>query len=481
MELKKTIARSLIKAAYKVRGALLDAAEWSPDRSRRAAFGDRYDVEHTEDDAVGQEGRLTTISECRDLMRNSAVTRGVVERVRAIVVGSTGILPEADSGDAGWDAAAEALWRAWGRDPTSTGRGDITDLQGLLAASLLTDGGMGLFLNADGSVTPIEADRLRAGVGAGLDARPYKVDRAGRVTHWCVVDRQTLGDPTPANARWIPARRMLTLFATTRADQVIGLPQLAAIAQTVRDMEELNRYTLRQAKAQAITAAIHTRGASGDSPFKLRNSAASDADAVEADNAKRFERATGMTVIDTDGDYKTLNPGTPSSTYDAFMKTNLRLVAMSVGLPYEFLALYFADGTYSSAKATMTQAREAVAYRQRQLKKVILDPLWAWKVGQWIAAGLLPQPRRMAVRWRDPSFEWMDVKDAVQTDLMEVKAGLRTMGDLAAKRGADYETLLRKRAQEIATLRRIAAETGVSETELSAITLPGAAAPAPTV
>ncbi len=266
--------------------AMLDAAEWSPDRSRRAVRGDRY-VLDAEDRAVGDD-RLAVIAECRDLMRNSPVTRGVVERVREIVVGSTGIVPESDSGDAAWDAAAEALWRAWAEDPEGTGRGDLADLQGMAEAALLTDGGLALHLNGDGTVTAIEADRLLPDPAGAPGSQPFRLDGRGRVVAWCVHDRGLGG-----KARWVPAGRMLTLFARTRPDQILGLPQLTPVANTVRDMEELNRYTLRQAKVQAVTAAIHTRGASGESPFRLRNTAQADADEAEAANVRRFEKASG--------------------------------------------------------------------------------------------------------------------------------------------------------------------------------------------
>lgn len=465
--------RFLARFLVSPRAALLDAAEWSPDRSQRATWGDRYTIA-AEDVAIPQDERLRAISECRDLLRNSAVTRGIVERVRGITVGVSGILPEATTEDAAWNDAAEKLWAAWCHDPEGTGQSDMAELQGLLAASTLTDGGMALLLHDDGTVTPIETDRLLADPNGEPGSLPFRVDARGRVTAWCVHDRRRQGQFDPPKYRWVSAKRILTLFVRVRADQVLPLPQLTACALTVRDMEELNRYTLRQAKVQSITAAIHTRGASGAPAFQLRGR--EDAADAEAAGAKRFEKATGMTVIDTDGDYRTLAPSTPSSTYDTFMRHNLRLVSMAVGLPYEFLALYFADGTYSSAKATMTQAREAVALRQRHLKRAILQPLWEWQTSRWVALGLLPPPPGgvASVRWRDPAFEWMDIKDSVQTDLMEVRAGLRTMEDLAAKRGGDYPTLLRKRAQEVLLLREVADETGIPAEELSAIVLPGA-------
>lgn len=465
--------RALARFLISPRAALLDIAEWSPDRSQRASWGDRYAI-GSEDAVIGSDERLRAISECRDLMRNSAVTRGIVERIRGITVGVSGIVPEATTPDAAWNAAAEALWRAWSRDPEGTGRSDMAELQGLLAASTLTDGGMGLLLHNDGTVTPIETDRLLPD-GTTLGGLPFRADDRGRVTAWCIHDRRVPGRVEPPKYRWVSAQRLLTLFVRTRADQTLPLPQLTACALTVRDMEELNRYTLRQAKVQSITAVIHTRGASNSSPFQLRGKVG--AEDVEGEGAKRFERASGMTVIDTDGDYRTLAPSTPSSTYDTFMRHNLRLVSMAVGLPYEFLALYFSDSTYSASKATLTQAREAIAQRQRHLKRAILQPLWEWQVARWVAAGLLtPPPGGVpSVRWRDPAFEWMDVKDSVQTDLMEVRAGLRTMEELAAKRGGDYEAILRKRAEEMGLLRAIAAEAGVAEADLSAVILPGAA------
>lgn len=460
----------------KILAAILDIAEPSPDRSNRATWGDRYN-NLPEDRAIPQSERLAAISECRDLVRNSAVARGIVERVRNIVTGTTGILPESNSGDKAWDDKAEALWREWAADPEGTGRSDLADIQGLLAASTLTDGGTLVALNQDGSITLIEPDRLKPDpAGRALD-QPYKLDPQGRVTAWC-VHTKALNPYDKDAVEWLDARRCLTLFVRNRADQILPYPQFSACALTLRDIEELNRYTLRQAKVQSCAAAIHKRGPSGESPFRLRGVADSGRD-KEEEGAQRFEKATGMTVIDTDGDYNTLAPATPSSTYDSFMKHNLRLVAMAVGLPYEFLALYFADGTYSSSKATMTQAREAVAYRQRHLKRAILTPLWQWQVARWTALGLLPPaPAGATVRWRDPAFEWMDVKDGVQTDLLEAQAGLRSMQDLAAKRGADYETLLRRRAAEIKTLQTIAAEYGLDPAALSSISLPGAAKPA---
>lgn len=460
----------------RILAAFLDIAEPSPDRSQRATWGDRY-ATTPEDRTVPQFERLAAISECRDLVRNSAIARGIVERVRNIVVGTTGILPESNSGDKAWDNAAEALWRTWSADPEGTGRSDMADLQGLLASSLLTDGGTLVALNNDGTITLIEPDRLKPDPKDGTLAQPYRLDPQGRVTAWCV---HTPGQNNfdPPTIQWLDASRCLALFDRRRIDQILPHPQFSACALTIRDIEELNRYTLRQAKVQSITAAIHKRGASGESPFRLRGGADEGRD-KEEEGAQRFEKATGMTVIDTDGDYNTLAPATPSSTYDAFMKHNLRLIAMAVGLPYEFLALYFADGTYSSSKATMTQAREAVAYRQRHLKRAILTPLWNWQVARWTALGLLPPaPQGATIRWRDPAFEWMDVKDSVQTDLLEAQAGLRSMEDLAAKRGADYETLLRRRAQELATLNAIAAEYGIPPAALSSIALPGAASPA---
>lgn len=464
---------------------MFDAAAATFARSLRV-FWERW-RRGSEDEIVTSYERTTLILKCRDALRNNPIAAGIVDRVANIVVG-TGIYPEAQTLDPAWNAAAEAFWRNWARHPETEGCSNLTDLLTVLAGNVVTEGGIFLVKHSDGSIEPVELDRLEAPQAAErsvLDNRPYDTDRFGRITRWCVAD-------VGANAikfagrpyRWIRAENALTLFDRKRADQVLPWPQLAPVLDTIQDLKELNELTLRKAKAQASVAVAHKRGASGKG-LQLqgrRELAAAEAEAKAA--AQKLQDATGWALIDTDGDMAMLANNTPGSTYDQFVRWNVQQIGMAVGLPYEFLLLFFGNSTYSSSKATLVQAHASIKRRQDALIEHILRPLWIWRIAMAVADGELPPPPECPetglpdydhVSWRRPPFDWIDVSDAIDVEIKEVRAGFRTRAECCAKRGLDFEDVLRKSAAEQAAIRRVAAEYGVNPADLSNTILPGAA------
>ena len=463
---------------------MFDAAAASIGRSFRV-FWERW-RKGSEDEVVTAYERTTLILKCRDALRNNPVAAGIVDRVANIVVG-TGIHPEAQTLDPEWNAAAEAFWRDWARHPEAEGCSNLTDLLTVLAGNVVTEGGIFLIKHSDGSIEPVELDRLEAPQAerSVLDNRPYDTDRFGHITRWCVADTgATAAKFSDRPYRWIRAENALTLFDRKRADQVLPWPQLAPVLNTIQDLKELNDLTLLKAKAQASVAVVHKRGASGKG-LQLqgrRELAAAEAEAKAA--AQKLQDATGWALVDTDGDMNILANNTPGSTYDQFVRWNVQQIGMAIGLPYEFLLLFFGNSTYSSSKATLVQAHASIKRRQDALIEHILRPLWLWRIAMAVADGDLPPPPECPetglpdydhVSWRRPPFDWIDVSDAIDVEIKEVRAGFRTRSECCAKRGLDFEDVLRKSASEMAAIRRVAAEYGVDPANLSNTVLPGAA------
>ena len=107
-----------------------------------------------------------------------------------------------------------------------------------------------------------------------------------------------------------------------------------------------------------------------------------------------------------------------------------------------------------------------------------------------VSRGLLPPPPPNDegfpaydfVEFRLPSYEWMDAQDQTQTEAQEVMMGVRTLGEMARKRGHDLYDLFEERAQEMQLAREIAAKYGLEATQLSQVVLngmPPAAQPQP--
>lgn len=461
--------------------SMFDAADYSIRRSMRV-FWERW-RRGSEDEVVTSFERTTLILKCRDALRNNPVAAGIVDRVANIVIG-TGIHPEAQTDDPAWNAAAERFWREWSRAPETEGCSTLTDLLTVLAGNVVTEGGVFLVKHSDGSIEPVELDRLEAphGEDIPLGALPYVTDRLGHILKWCVADVGA-GKVFPRPYRWIKAENAIILFDRKRADQVLPWPQLAPVLDTIQDLKELNELTLLKAKAQASTALVHKRGPSGKGlQFRPRNAGSDEADIRT--QAKKLQDAAGWAVIDTDGDMSILANNTPGSTYDQFVRWNVQQIGMAIGLPYEFLLLFFGNSSYSSSKATLVQAHASIKRRQDAIIEHILRPLWLWRIAMAVADGDLPPPPLCPdtglpdydhVSWRRPPFDWIDVADAVDVEIKEVRAGFRTRAECCAKRGQDFEDVLRKSAEEMAAIRRVAAAYGLDPADLSNTVLPGAA------
>lgn len=470
MKIGKAIRKKLGNAV----AWMLDAAEPSPDRSARQ-FYDRNRRGH-EDKVVTAWDREQTIINCRDLMRNNPITRGVCHRLRDMVVGK-GITPHAITADPAWNALAESYWHAWADRPEPSGLLSLSDILRLAVVGIMVEGGAVILKHSDGSIEPIEIERLRAhpDTPTGL---PYKLDASGRLTHWCIWDRDETGTFSgKSRASWVKAINILTLLPRERPDQILPLPQLASCVNQIRDLSELNAYTLRQAKVQALAALVHKKGPSGQGIRPGQRFADKD---HPWDN---FLDALKVTGYETDGDVHTLTPATPAGTYKDFVALNLKLIAMAVSIPLDVLMLWFSDGTYASNKTTLTQAHEAIEQRQQALIRAFLRPLWTWKIAQAVANRELPVPPLDAngipqldrVDFRPPAYEWMDPADQLQSTMQAIQAGVSTLSEECEKRGSTLEQTLRRKAADLRTIRAIAAAEGVDPSELSQVIVAGAA------
>jgi capsid protein len=154
---------------------------------------------------------------------------------------------------------------------------------------------------------------------------------------------------------------------------------------------------------------------------------------------------------------------------------------MAVGIPLDVLMLWFSDGTYSSSKATLTQAHEAILKRQQMLIRCLIAPLVMWRIHKAIREGDLPPAPTdeyglpaITIDWRLPAYEWMDANDSLQSSLLSIRAGLSTLREECEKRGHNLEDLMRAKIDDLKLINRLASEAGVSTSELSDVVVLGA-------
>lgn len=465
--------------ALKAFWSVYDASEATPNRSTRAILGDRA-RQGSEDDLVNQFNRDIIIRQCRDVYRNNPIARGIIKRMCDMVVGQ-GITPIFATKDPAWNKLAADYWYSFCENPEPTEMLDFIGILNLAVSASLIEGGSALLLHSNGTVELLELERFRPAPD-GSSRYPYKRDKHGKITHWCLHDR-TNGVFTGEKGTWswVKADNILTMFPKDRADQIMPIPQLASCMAELRDIQELNRFTLQQAKVQSLPSIIHKRGAD-NAKMQLGGSRLNKA-VDETEGIKSFAMAQGINVLDTSGDVHSLAPATPSSTYESFIKLNLKLIAMAVGIPLDVLMLWFSDGTYASSKATLTQAHEAILKRQQMLIRCLIKPLVKWRIRKAITNRELPEAPvgdfglpEIRLDWRLPAYEWMDAQDSLQSSLLSIRAGLSTLSEECEKRGHSLEDLMRSKIDDLMMLKRMAQEAGVSTSELSDVVVLGAPA-----
>ena len=453
--------------------AILDAAEWSRGRRELQYFGRAQSG--TEDRLLPQADRDRVTSRCHDLRRNNPVVSGACDRIVDNVIGSR-ITMQARTSDPAWNAEAERWLNNWAAavDPAHTT--SLTTAARLTVAARLYDGEIFHQPTADGCLNIIEAERVRAPKdGKDKSAVPgARLDPStGRVLAWCVHQRDAQGGfVLPHSEEWLPG--LIHPTYRWRPDQVRGWPMLSVVANMVTDIKEINDANLRKNKMGAMAAWVYSKGQSGGS-LQGRTPATSS-------TGQPLQKFTDGQIyeIEQGANLQPFANNQPGAEYAPFMEFNLRMVGMALGLPYEFLLLYFGGGNFASSKASLLQAYKTIETWQAWVECEFLRPVTAWRIMRAIKdRELPPAPVVNGIsewakwEWQRPGVEWIDPQNAIQTEMQEVRIGATSMFDVCARRGRDAEETARANARYLKMLDRVGLEEGVDPARLHNIQIPG--------
>jgi capsid protein len=249
---------------------------------------------------------------------------------------------------------------------------------------------------------------------------------------------------------------------------------LSVVANQVTDIKEINDANLRKQKMGAMAAWVYSKGQSGAS-LQGRTPATS----TTGQPLQKFTEGQ-IYEIEQGSNLQPFANNQPGAEYAPFVELNLRMVGMALGLPYEFLLLYFGGGNFASSKASLLQAYKTIETWQAWLETDFLLPVIAWRIMRAIKdRELPPAPVVNGVsewakwEWQRPGVEWIDPQNAIQTEMQEVRMGARDMYAVCARRGGDAEKVARANARYLKMLERVGAEEGVDPARLHNIQIPG--------
>ncbi len=241
----------------------------------------------------------------------------------------------------------------------------------------------------------------------------------------------------------VPAEDVIHLFRVDRPGQVRGVPWLAPAMLTLWDLGQYEKAELVRQEIAACFAAFVT-----EADGKLAMEAGANATpAPDASLAPRETLEAGTIHYLSSG--STVSFGTPPQvqSYEAFIRAQLRKIAVAIGIPYEVLAGDLGQVNFSSGRMGWLEFQRLID----QWRWHLLIPHMCEGIGEWFIEALFlvnPSLTGFSLGWTPPRREMIQPKEEVEADVQEIRAGLASRQEKIRKRGYDPEEIDREQAED---------------------------------
>lgn len=364
----------------------------------------------------------------RYLAANNQWLANAVGNWTAALVG-TGIRPTSATPD------AVATWDDWNPMADADGRTDFDGLQAVIARALVVDGESFVHLmHGDDGLTvrvlPAEQvdESLTRERGDGRHiVQGVEFDGEGRRLAYHVLPQRPDQFASYAPPVRVDAADMLHVMRPLAAGQVRGVSWLAPIVLPASELDKLTDALLMGASVAAMHAGflVDQNGTASGSLYDGPQAGSILESGIEPGTLK---------VLPSGVDVKFNTPQAAQQTSE-LVKHSLRGLAAGLGLPSHMLDGDLTGANYSSLRAGLLPFRQRVEQVQYGvLVPQLLAPLWR----RLMALDGDPAAR---AEWIMPAWQQVDPQKAVEADLAEISAGLKSRRQAVAERGWSVEQL----------------------------------------
>ncbi len=373
-------------------------------------------------------------NQARYLVANNAVAARAAQAFVDNVIGpGITLLPKIR------DAALKGLllkrWNRWTEGSDADGMLNWYGQQALAARSMFVDGEVFVRMLADSDgmlrlqlLPPefIDTTIIRNNVIAGIE-----FEGSRRSAYFMYEWHPGQPGRLPRSIR-IPASEMLHIFRPKTPGQLRGVTELMAILGRLNDLDQFDRATLVKQKTGALLTGFITTP--NENPL----------------GASRAEDGAWTASLEP-GTIQRLSPGEsmefsdPPETagYSDFAKTQLRLIASGLGLPYDVVTGDLSDTSYSSARVGRIELRKYIDALQWQFIHMLCRPVFQRWVELEILRGTLPpveggvQEYMDNISWAPPAMQMTDPQREVDAMVRAIRAGLISREMAVASLGYD--------------------------------------------
>jgi len=417
----------------------------------------------------------------RDLNRNDPHASGITQTVTINTIGS-GITPQSrldktalgltDDQSSQYRKELEKIWKKWVPYADIGTRMDFYEIQSLVDRKILEDGEcFVLFLRSDNvnrpyslAVQVIEADRIatppelqsnkniRDGIELGENGEPvaYYVCKShpGDLVYGKPEERLMFQRIEAFNR--FGQKNILHLYQVLRPGQTRGVPFFAPVLTYFLHKSAYMEAELVKARLTACICMVIKRL----EPYQASISASSKTD---SENNRIEELSPGKVIYLTpEEDMATFAPqNNGNTTYGIYMENVLRSISASLNLCYEIVAKDFSKTNYSSARASLLEARRYFRIRQKWIARKLCQPTWELLIEEAYLRGDIDLPQFyerkfdwLSAEWIGEGWEWVDPEKEVKALNLSLETGIATYSDICANQGKDWEEQFEQRKRE---------------------------------
>lgn len=409
---------------YRARAMQLTAQSYvGASKTRRSMAGWITRPKSADGDLLLELPALRTRS--RDMERNAPIATGALGTVQTKVVGTglalqsrvnRNILGISEQQASEWQRRTELEFCLWAESPDCdlTRQQNFYGLQALAFRSALVSGDclvvMPYLLRSTGpyglKLQIIEADRLvNKGNVRDSDelAGGVKMDKDGAPIAYHVLKqhpgeartgrRPEEWDEVPAYGPQTGRRNAIHLFERRRPGQSRGVPYLAPVIETLKQLDRYTEAEIAAAVVSGLFAVFVKSEGSGLSPLESATLGISPGGNGDNPEASWDGKLSAGLVADLrpGEDIVSTNPGRPNAAFDPFMTSVLRHVGMALELPYEVLIKHF-QSSYSAARAALLEAWAHFRCRRDWLATYLCQPIYEVWIEEAIALGRIVAP-----------------------------------------------------------------------------------------
>ena len=442
---------------------------------------------------------LTTLrNRAHDLATNSPVGAAIIETFVSGVIGSgLRVFPRLNAAELGLTSEEARRWRRkvkqefeiWAESCDFLRRNNFYELQQIAFQSSLTDGdAFCLFKRRAGKpyslkLHLVESARVSNPLGGDMIemvaangnriVNGIETDRAGRLVAIHVSNRLWNEiDLSNAVLKWqrvrvygaeTGLRNVLMIAKDTRCDQFRGVPLLAPV---IESLKQLSRYADAELCSSIIRSFFSVFFTQQATNFNLNEMTGRKEEKEEIDVSEYRLGSGTLNALPAGVDVKALDSAKNQSNFDAFTTSHLKQIGAAVNLPFEVLMKNF-QSSYSASRAALLQAESEYRRRKAAFVNDFCAPIYeqflmeAVALGRINAPGFFTDPIKKHLwsraDWYNQADKSIDAVKDVNAARLRLEAGLSTYSEEVAKlSGADFEDVYSQLAQERELIKKAA-------------------------